>query len=79
MRAVRALRDPGVLVLVLLAAAVPRGFVAWTDQGLFWPDEIFQSLEQAHRFAFGYGLILYRRDGPCASSPPGFSWFMPGP
>jgi len=44
---------PGLVLLVL----VPRAYLAVTDQGLFWADEIFQSLEQGHRLAFGYGLI----------------------
>jgi hypothetical protein len=43
--------------VVLVAAAVPRAWLAVADQGIFWPDEIFQSLEQAHRFAFGYGYV----------------------
>lgn len=44
---------PGLVLLAL----VPRAYLAVTDQGLFWADEIFQSLEQGHRLAFGYGLI----------------------
>src|SRR5262249_8838579 len=27
--------------------------------GINWPDEIFQSLEPAHRLVFGYGLIAW--------------------
>lgn len=51
--------------LVLLASALgavglgARVFVAATDHGIFWPDEIYQSLEPAHRFAFGYGLVAW--------------------
>lgn len=34
-----------------------RAYVAFHDDGIFWPDEIYQSLEPAHRLAFGYGLV----------------------
>jgi hypothetical protein len=30
--------------------------LALTDDGLSWPDEIYQSLEPAHRLVFGYGM-----------------------
>jgi hypothetical protein len=30
--------------------------MALTDDGIYWPDEVFQSLEPAHRLVFGYGL-----------------------
>ena len=30
-----------------------------TDDGIYWPDEIHQSLEPAHRLVFGYGLIAW--------------------
>jgi len=60
------------LVLVLLGAAVLRVWLAWYDHSVFWPDEIHQSLEQAHRAAFGYGLISWEfRDGAR-------SWLFPG-
>jgi hypothetical protein len=39
---------------------------------LYWPDEIFQTLEQAHRAAFGYGIVPWEfRDGLR-------SWLFPG-
>src|SRR5262245_40048182 len=39
---------------------------------LAWPDEVFQTLEQGHRLAFGYGMIPWEyRDGVR-------SWFLPG-
>ena len=31
----------------------------FTDDGIYWPDEIHQSLEPAHRLVFGYGLIAW--------------------
>jgi phosphatidylinositol glycan class B len=58
--------------LLLAAAAVPRFWAAWIDQGLFWPDEIFQSLEQAHRLVFGYGVI------PWEFRLGARSWVFPG-
>ncbi len=45
-----------VLVLTLGVGAGLRVYLALTDDGLYWPDEIFQSLEPAHRLVFGYGL-----------------------
>jgi hypothetical protein len=30
-----------------------------TDDGIYWPDEIHQSLEPAHRLVFGYGLVAW--------------------
>ncbi len=33
-------------------------------RNLAWPDEIFQTLEQGHRLAFGYGIIPWEfREG----------------
>lgn len=57
----------GSLLFVLL-----RLPLALRDHGLFWPDEIHQTLEQAHRLVFGYGLIPWEfRDGAR-------SWLIPG-
>jgi hypothetical protein len=58
--------------LLMAAAAVPRFWAAWIDQGLFWPDEIFQSLEQAHRLVFGYGIV------PWEFRMGARSWVFPG-
>jgi hypothetical protein len=58
-------------VLVPLAAAV-RLWVAWADQGIIWPDEIFQTIEAGHRLAFGYGFRPWEfQDGAR-------SWLFPG-
>lgn len=38
-----------------LVGLVARVWFAWTDDGLLWPDEFYQSLEPAHRAVFGYG------------------------
>lgn len=37
-----------------LGLAVRLAFV-WFDDGIWWPDEVFQSLEPAHRAVFGSG------------------------
>ncbi len=58
--------------LVLFVAAVPRVWAAIAEQGLFWPDEFYQSLEQAHRFAFGYGIV------PWEFAEGARSWLFPG-
>jgi phosphatidylinositol glycan class B len=58
--------------LALVLAALPRLWAAWFDDGIFWPDEILQSLEQAHRLVFGYGIVPweFRRGAR--------SWLFPG-
>lgn len=38
---------------------VARLFVAFTDDGIFWPDEVYQSFEPAHRLVFGYGYVAW--------------------
>jgi phosphatidylinositol glycan class B len=48
-----------IAALILLLAAVPRLWLVWGDQGIFWPDEIYQSLEPANLFAFGYGTRVW--------------------
>ncbi len=59
-------------IVILIVAAAPRLWAAWHDQGIFWPDEIYQSLEPAHRLVFGYGLQPWEfRDGAR-------SWLFPG-
>ena len=42
-----------------LCAAIflPRAYLAIHDRGVLWSDEIFQTLEQGHRLAFGYGFV----------------------
>jgi hypothetical protein len=43
---------------------VVRGWQAIFDHGMLWPDEIYQSLEQAHRLVFKVGFIPWEfRDG----------------
>ncbi|HYH95948.1 hypothetical protein [Hyalangium sp.] len=45
------------LVLTLTAGGLLRVWLALMDDGLYWPDEIYQSLEPAHRLVFGPGFI----------------------
>lgn len=58
--------------LVLAGAFALRLAVTHRFRNLAWPDEIFQTLEQGHRLAFGYGIIPWEfREGVR-------SWFLPG-
>jgi len=62
----------GLVPACLLVALALRVWAAIWDQGLVWPDEIFQTLEQAHRVVFGWGAIPWEfRDGAR-------SWVYPG-
>src|SRR3954465_10825248 len=55
-----------------ILTAAPRIYLALNDHSVFWPDEIYQSIEPAHRVAFGYGLVSWEfRDGAR-------SWLLPG-
>jgi hypothetical protein len=57
------LDSPQVVALVLgLALAIGLAGRVWlslTDDGIYWPDEVYQSLEPAHRLVYGYGLIAW--------------------
>ncbi|HXN84098.1 MAG TPA: hypothetical protein VN883_16580 [Myxococcales bacterium] len=70
------MRRPGIhhlwLGAVLLAGALPRVFLALTDDGIYWPDEVYQTIEPAHRLVFGYGMIAH--EFVIGSR----SWFLPG-
>jgi hypothetical protein len=52
-------RSGGVLIAILAAGACLRIWFALTNDGIDWPDEIYQSLEPAHRLVFGYGLLAW--------------------
>jgi hypothetical protein len=64
-------------VLIAVCSIVVFAFVvrmlAWLAfPNQIWPDEIFQSLEQAHRVVFGYGVVPWEfREGTR-------SWLLPG-
>lgn len=63
--------DPA-LVLVCAAALAARVGLGVAFPNVLWPDEIFQSLEQAHRLVFGYGVVPWEfREGTR-------SWLLPG-
>src|SRR5665811_210921 len=56
----------------LALAAALRVWAALFDHSIYWPDEIFQTLEPAHHLAFGHGLMAWEfRDGAR-------SWALPG-
>ncbi|MBE2253709.1 MAG: hypothetical protein IAE78_29540 [Myxococcus sp.] len=51
-------RPAQVLLLVPMALGLwLRLRVIGSDDGIFWPDEIYQSFEPAHALVFGHGLI----------------------
>jgi hypothetical protein len=47
------------LLSILAIGAAARLWLSWVDDGIYWPDEIYQSLEPAHRLVFGPGLISW--------------------
>jgi GPI mannosyltransferase 3 len=62
-RAALVIRRPAVIAGVLLcAAAAVHLWLAVAEQGIVWPDEIYQSLEQAHRLVYGYGFVPWEFD-----------------
>jgi phosphatidylinositol glycan class B len=57
---------------ILTLAVITRGWAALKDHGCYWADEIYQTMEPAHHFAFGYGLLPWEfLDGAR-------SWLFPG-
>jgi hypothetical protein len=62
----------GALVAICLAAFVLRLVAGAADDGIYWPDEVFQTLEPAHSLAFGYGAL------PWEFVEGGRSWALPG-
>ena len=60
------------LLAIAAAAVVVRVGVALAFPNVAWPDEVFQTAEQAHRLAFGDGLVPWEfREGAR-------SWLFPG-
>ena len=50
-----------------------RARIVFTDDGINWPDEIYQSFEPAHRLVFGYGLVAWEfLEGARTWAVPGF-------
>ena len=48
---------PAVLAAVLAIGAALRIWLSFNDDGIFWPDEIYQSFEPAHHWVFGTGIL----------------------
>ena len=46
-----------ILAVSLLAGGAIRIWLALHDDGVYWPDEVYQSLEPAHWLVYGYGLL----------------------
>jgi len=66
-------RQPSAIALAILCAAgAVRVAIALSDHGLYWPDEVFQSLEPAHRMAFGFGFVSWEYQAGARS------WIFPG-
>jgi hypothetical protein len=60
------------IAAVCAVALAARIAAAVSLPNVAWPDEIFQTLEQAHRLVFGYGVIPWEfREGAR-------SWLLPG-
>ncbi|MEA5552992.1 mannosyltransferase [Anabaena cylindrica UHCC 0172] len=60
------------LGILIIIALILRVGMALKFRNIFWADEIFQSLEPAHRLAFGNGIVTWEfRDGIR-------SWVLPG-
>jgi hypothetical protein len=57
-------------VLAFASAACAWAIVA--EHGVVWPDEVYQSLEQAHRLVFGFGYLPWEFDVGARS------WVFPG-
>ena len=75
--AVRRFLDERRLSLAILLGALGAGlalrlWLAFADAGVYWPDEIQQALEPAHRLVFGYGLL------PWEFLLGGRTWVLPG-
>lgn len=50
-----------------------RAYIVFTDDGINWPDEIYQSFEPAHRLVFGYGMVAWEYlEGARTWATPGF-------
>jgi len=60
------------LAVAMLLGLGLRLAVVFGDEGIYWPDEIYQSFEPAHRLVFGYGLVPWEYvDGAR-------TWALPG-
>ncbi|MGV3623482.1 MAG: hypothetical protein ACO1OB_21870 [Archangium sp.] len=63
----------GVLFGSLAIGLLLRAYIVFTDDGINWPDEIYQSFEPAHRLVFGYGMVAWEYlEGARTWATPGF-------
>lgn len=57
----------------LLVGFVLRARIVFMDDGINWPDEIYQSFEPAHRLVFGHGMVAWEYlEGARTWATPGF-------
>ncbi len=57
----------------LVLGFVLRARIVFSDDGIVWPDEIYQSFEPAHRLVFGYGMVAWEYlEGARTWATPGF-------
>jgi hypothetical protein len=47
------------LAAILAVGGAARIWLACVDDGIYWPDEVYQSIEPAHRLVFGPGLVSW--------------------
>jgi hypothetical protein len=69
--AARLLALAGLIVLVIVAVSL-RLVPTIVEPSLNWADEIFQTLEPAHRLVYGYGLVTWEFQLGMRS------WLLPG-
>lgn len=59
-------------VSLLFIGFVVRLYLGWNLPSIYWPDEVIQTLEQAHRLVFGYGEVPWEYEKGLRS------WLFPG-
>ena len=65
-------RDRQILLAVLAFALALRVGAGLASPNELWPDEVFQTMEQAHRVAFGPGIVPWEFRSATRS------WLLPG-
>jgi hypothetical protein len=68
------LRERAVLAGIFSFAFLLRLLPVFVFRGINFPDEIFQTIEQAHRLVYGYGLVPWEFEPQNAVR----SWIFPG-
>ncbi|HPS30158.1 MAG TPA: glycosyltransferase family 39 protein [bacterium] len=64
--------DRSVFIFIFLIALIFRTYAALTSIAPIHPDEIFQTVEMAHKAAFGKGFVFWEFNVGARS------WFLPG-